>query len=134
MSDSAPPKNRGGAPRGNRNALGHGAPRGNSNSVGHGAPRGNKNAFKHGFYSRWFTRQEHERLDGEALGKLQDEENSLSILIGRVFATFNSEEMSNEKYLAATRTVALAVGRIESIHRTRRAIYDNFTHMEKTAQ
>ena len=100
-----------------------GAPKGNRNARRHGAPRGNKNAFKHGFYSRWFTRQAHERLDRDMLGKLQDEENSLCIIIDRVFATFDSEEVSNEKYIAATRTVALGVGRIESIHRTRRAIY-----------
>ncbi len=122
MSDSDPPANRRGAPKGNKNALGR------------GAPRGNKNASRHGLYSRWFTRQEHERLDRDMLGKLQDEENSLSIIIDRIYASMAEEEMNHDRYLAASRAVSLAVGRIESIHRTRRAIYENLTDMEKAAE
>lgn len=46
-------RKRGGQP-GNKNAVGNhgGAPIGNRNAVGHGAPYGNKNALKHGFYSK----------------------------------------------------------------------------------
>ena len=46
----APKKKRTGAPKGNKNAVGHGAPIGNTNAVGHGAPDGNLNAVKHGAY------------------------------------------------------------------------------------
>ena len=52
----------------------HGAPLGNRNALGHGAPSGNRNAAKHGLYSHWFSRSEHERLDKETLGELDDEE------------------------------------------------------------
>lgn len=47
-------RKRGGQP-GNKNAVGNhgGAPIGNKNAVGHGAPFGNKNALKHGLYSRF---------------------------------------------------------------------------------
>lgn len=47
-------RKRGGQP-GNQNAIGNhgGAPIGNKNAVGHGAPFGNKNALKHGLYSRF---------------------------------------------------------------------------------
>ncbi|MDK2936987.1 MAG: hypothetical protein PWP62_1995 [Eubacteriaceae bacterium] len=51
-------KNKGGAPRGNKNAAGHGAPIGNKNAVGHGAPVGNRNALATGV---------HERIDPETL-------------------------------------------------------------------
>lgn len=44
-------RKRGGQP-GNQNAAGNrgGAPYGNKNAVGYGAPLGNKNALKHGLY------------------------------------------------------------------------------------
>jgi len=108
-----------------------GAPVGNQNALHHGAPRGNRNAARHGYYSHIFTRQEHERLDRDTLGHLEDEEYSLKFLIGRIFEAIKNEEMTYEKYLAGTRTVALAVGRIESIHRSRKVIYDNDTAMDK---
>jgi hypothetical protein len=111
-----------------------GAPLGNTNALNHGAPRGNKNAAKHGFYSHWFTRQEHKRLDHDILGELDDEETSLTILIDRIFSSMSGEEMTHDKYVAATRAVALAVGRIESIHRSRKAIYDNQTTLDKALE
>ena len=33
-----------------------GAPKGNKNAVGHGAPKGNQNATKHGLFSRYLQR------------------------------------------------------------------------------
>ena len=127
MTDSSPlndqdakkPNPKGGAPKGNKNALHHGA-----------LPH-NTNAVKHGFYSRWFTRQENQRLGRDFQGRLDDEEASLNILIYRIFASMHVEEMNHDKYVAATRAVALAVGRIESIHRSRKAIYDNETTIDK---
>jgi hypothetical protein len=101
------------------------------NALHHGAPRGNTNAAKHGFYSHWFTRQEHKRLDRDIQGELNDEETGLNILIDRIFASMHDEKMNHDKYVVAARAVALAVGRIESIHRSRKAIYDNQTTLEK---
>jgi len=121
MSDSnlpSTPRKRGGQP-------------GNTNSIDHGAPRGNTNAAKHGFYSHWFTRQENERLDRDIQGELDDEESSLKIMIDRIFATMKAEKMTHDKVVVAARAAALAVGRIESIHRSRKAIYDNQTTLEK---
>ena len=111
-----------------------GPPVGNQNARNHGAPPGNRNAARHGYYSHTFTRQEHERLDSATLGKLQDEEYSLQFLIGRIFEAIQNEDMTYEKYLAGTRTVALAVGRIESIHRSRKVIYDNQTAMDQAME
>ena len=111
-----------------------GAPAGNKNAAQHGAPRGNSNAAKHGLYSHWFTPQEHKRLDNDYLGQLDDEENSLNIVIDRIFAAMKEEKMTFDKVLAAARAVSLAVGRIESIHRSRKAIYDNQTSIEEAME
>jgi hypothetical protein len=119
MSESDPPPPKRGARPGNQNALHH------------GAPPGNRNAARHGFYSHTFTRQEHDRLDRDTLGHLEDEEYSLKFFISRIFEAIQKEEMTYEKYLMGARTVALTVGRIESIHRSRKAIYDSQTAMEK---
>ena len=147
MTDSPPPTpSRGGieppfakhprgaavsAPRGAEAPRKRGGQPGNTNTLHHGAPRGNTNAAKHGFYSHWFTREEHKRLDRDIQGELNDEETSLNILIDRIFATMNDEKMTHDKVVVATRAVALAVGRIESIHRSRKAIYDNQTTLDK---
>ena len=111
-----------------------GAPAGNKNAAQHGAPHGNSNATKHGLYSFWFTPEEHKRLDNDYLGQLDDEENSLNIVIDRIFAAMKEEKMTFDKVLAAARAVSLAVGRIESIHRSRKAIYDNQTSVEKAME
>jgi len=58
---------------------------------------------RHGYYFHTFTRLEHERLDRDTLGKLEDKEYSLKFLVGR----------------------------IESIHRSRKVIYDSQTSMDK---
>ena len=108
-----------------------GAPVGNKNASQHGAPRGNTNAAKHGFYSHWFTRLEQKRLDSDNLGQLDDEEKSLTIVIDRIFAVMEEEKMTFDKVLAAARAVSLAVGRIESIQRSRKVIYDNQNTVEK---
>ena len=112
-----------------------GAPVGNKNANQHGAPRGNTNAAKHGFYSRWFTREEHKRLDEDSLGQLSDEEKSLTIIIDRIFAAMKVEkDMNFDKVLAAARAVSLMVGRIESIQRSRKVIYDNQTTVDKAIE
>ena len=111
-----------------------GAPKGNSNAISHGAPHGNKNALKHGLYSRWFTRDERRRLDLDPLGRLIDEENSLIVMIDRIFASMSATPMDFDRTIAAGRAVALAAGRIESIHRSRKALYENITLMEQAME
>ena len=112
-------------------SRGRGAPAGNKNAVNHGAPRGNTNAAKHGLYSHWFTRQEHKRLDRDILGELDDEEMGLSILIDRIFSSMYEKEIDHDKIVVAARAVALVVGRIESIHRSRKAINDGQTSLDQ---
>jgi len=99
-----------------------------------GGQPGNKNALKHGFYSFWFTHKEKLRLDKDILGKLDDEEKSLNIMIDRIFAAIEKEEMTLDQSLAASRAVSLAVGRIESIHRSRKTVYDNQTTLQKALE
>jgi uncharacterized protein YjcR len=99
-----------------------------------GATPGNKNALKHGFYSHWFTLPEKKRLDRDMLGQLADEEKSLNIVIDRIFAEMKEEKMPMDKVLEIARAVSLAVGRIESIHRSRKAIYDNQTAIDKALE
>jgi hypothetical protein len=96
-----------------------------------GGQRGNTNAFKHGFYSHTFTRPENKRLDNGILGQLDDEEALLHVLVARTAEAMGSREMAYDEYVVALRAVSLAVGRIESIHRSRKAIYDSQTVLEK---
>lgn len=99
-----------------------------------GGQPGNNNALKHGFYSHSFTRLENERLDTGIKGELDDEEALLNVLIDRTFESTNMQEMSHDNYLMTLRAVALAVGRIESIHRSRKAIYETETSIEKALE
>lgn len=94
-------------------------------------PGGNTNALRHGFYSRWFTRQEHHHLDQDYLGQLNDEENGLLIILDLIFKAMDSEKLSLDQLLAASRAISLAVGRIESIQRSRKAVYDTQTSLEQ---
>jgi hypothetical protein len=106
-----------------------GAPRGNQNARRHGAPRGNTNALKHGFYSRSF-RLERERLDGGCLGELHDEEQLLHALIARLAGSME-DTMTHEDYVVILRAVSLAVGRLVSLRRSRKAVYINQAALEK---
>ena len=111
-----------------------GAPVGNKNASGHGGTRGNKNAAKHGFYSHWFTPEENKRLDRDRLGELDDEEFILNTMLDRILASTVKENMTHDQYVVDGRAVALIVGRIESIHRSRKAIYDNQTTLDKALE
>ena len=111
-----------------------GAPLGNTNALNHGAPRGNYNAVKHGFYSTAFARLDRERLGDEVRGELNDEEECLRLLAWQVVASMSSEKMDHDRYVLALRTICLAFGRIESIHRSRKVIYDKETTLEKALE
>jgi hypothetical protein len=108
-----------------------GAPPGNTNALNHGAPPGNTNALKHGFYSHSFTHAEKERLDKGVLGEFVDEEALLHVLIDRTAMSIKNREMLYEELVVALRAVSLAIGRIESLHRSRKVIYDNQTTLDK---
>jgi uncharacterized protein YjcR len=99
-----------------------------------GAPPGNHNAFKHGFYSQLFSRSEKARLDQGVHGELVDEETLLRTLIFRTGETMKGRQLSHEEAVVALRAVALAIGRIESLHRSRRVIYENQTSLEKALE
>ncbi len=96
-----------------------------------GAPLGNTNARKHGFYSHTFTPRENKRLEGDVRGELRDEEEFLRILLARTAEHLKGRELGPEEYWVAFRAVALAVGRVESLHRSRKQIYENQTSLEK---
>jgi hypothetical protein len=96
-----------------------------------GGQVGNNNALKHGFYARYFTKAEVDRLDTDVKGELQDEEELLRLYLARVAATIKDGHMDHDKYVSDTRTVSLAVGRIESIQRSRKVVYDNQTNLDK---
>jgi hypothetical protein len=111
-----------------------GAPLGNRNALGHGAPPKNKNAVKHGLYSHWFSRQEHTRLDKETMGELDDEEFGLKITLDRLIHSMQDERLTHDQIAVAARAVGLLSGRIESIHRSRKVIYDNQTTIDKALE
>ena len=96
-----------------------------------GAPPGNTNALKHGFYSNSFTHAEMERLDKGVLGEFDDEEALLHVLIGRTAVSMKDLKMTHDEHVVALRAVSLAIGRIESLHRSRKVIYDNQTTLDK---
>ena len=96
-----------------------------------GAPPGNNNALKHGFYSRAFTKLEQKHLENDVQGELEDEEECIRQLAYRVVVSMRTEKMDHDRYVIALRTVCLAFGRIESIHRSRKAIYDNQTALDQ---
>ena len=115
------------------------SPKGSSHRKGSsprkpGGQPGNKNAHKHGFYSYRFTHLERKRLDRDMQGKLEDEEETLYVMVDRILAQMKTEDLDFDRYLAATRAVSLAFGRIVSIHRTRKAIYDYQTTIEKAME
>jgi len=108
-----------------------GAPRGNTNALHRGAPFGNNNAVKHGFYSSAFTRAERKRLEKEIQGELNDEEECIRLVVRRYIDSMGDEKMGHDRYLLAIRALCLAFGRIESLHRTRRVIYDKQTTLDQ---
>jgi len=107
---------------------------GNTNSLNHGAPAGNNNAIRHGFYSSAFTRPDQEHLENSVQGELNDEEECLRLLAYRVVASMSEADMDHDRYVLALRIICLAFGRIESIHRSRKFIYDKNTTLEKALE
>jgi hypothetical protein len=96
-----------------------------------GAQPGNNNALKHGFYSHTFTDSEIDRLDNSIVGEFKDEEALMRSLISRSAEAMKNGEMTYYDYIVALRAVVLAVGRIESLHRTRKAIYEKQTTLDE---
>ena len=110
-TEPSSPRKRGGAPLGNKHALQH------------GAPRGNTNALKHGLYSYWYSRLENDLLNQDDPDDLKTEEKTLKVIIARIYASMHEEKLDHDRLVVAGRIVALCVGRIESLHRTRKILY-----------
>ena len=108
-------------------------PRSPSHRKRGGQPR-NVNALKHGFYSHSFTHLESNRLDAGTKGEFFDEEHLLRVLIARTVETMKDRSMSHEDLVGTLRTVSLAVGRIESLHRSRKVIYDKGTTLQEALE
>jgi hypothetical protein len=96
-----------------------------------GGQPGNRNASKYGFYSHSFTRSEVKRLETGMKGELNDEEALLNILIDRTYKVMEAEELSYGELVVGLRAISQAIGRIESIHRSRKAIYEAETTVVK---
>jgi len=87
-----------------------------------GAQPGNTNALKHGLYTRSFRCLEAARLEGALPGKFEDETELLRVLILRTMSSLKENPPATPKeHLFALRQVTLAVGRLQSMVRTRRA-------------
>jgi hypothetical protein len=96
-----------------------------------GGQVGNTNALRHGFYSRYFTKDEVRQLENEVQGELQDEEGLIRLYLARVAKTLIDGQMNHDKYIVDLRAISLAVGRIESIQRSRKVVYDDQTALDK---
>jgi hypothetical protein len=96
-----------------------------------GGQRGNRNAVKHGFYSNTFSRKDIQRLDGEVQGEFHDEEDLIRILMVRVAEAVKRKAYNDLENLVALRAICLGSSRIESIHRSRKEIYDKQTTLDK---
>ena len=96
-----------------------------------GGQPGNANARKHGFYAQSFTRIEDDRLDTSVKGEFFDEEHLLRVMIARTVESMKDRQMPHEELVVALRAVSLAIGRIESLHRSRKVIYDRGTSLQE---
>jgi hypothetical protein len=96
-----------------------------------GAPRGNKNALKHGFYSHTFSRKEIQRLDDDVDGEFRDEEEILRVLIARTAESVKNIELTHKEYESILRAVSLASMCIVNIHRCRKSLFDKQTTIDK---
>ena len=93
---------------------------------------GNTNALKHGFFSAGFKRIERDRLETELQGELKDEEECLRLVIRRYIDSLDDEDQTDQvRYLLAVRTISLGFGRIESLQRTRRLIYETQSTLDQ---
>jgi hypothetical protein len=69
---------------------------------------------------------------GGSFGELDDEENSLKIMLDRIFHSMHVDKtLTHDQKVVTSRGVALLSGRIESIHRSRKVVYDNQTALDK---
>ena len=91
-----------------------------------GAQPGNLNAFKHGLYSRAFS-----RLEKDLPGEVTDEETCLRLIILHTVESMNNTEMTHAENIVALRTFSLALGRVESLLRSRKLVYEDQTLLDK---
>jgi hypothetical protein len=96
-----------------------------------GGQRGNRNALKHGFYSHTFSRKEINRLDNDVEGEFRDEEEYLRVLMARTAESAKNTQLTHAEYLATLRAISLASVCILNIHRSRKAIFDKQSTIDK---
>ena len=88
-----------------------------------GAPKGNLNALKHGFYTSRFNRDELRSLDDNVLKGINDEIAMLRLIIRR-HVTYTNEIQDFDKYNQALRTLCLACTSLNRFLRTQFIIQD----------
>ena len=99
-----------------------GAPRGNKNALGHGAPRGNRNALKFGVYTREFTRPMAQPPGVSLIEALELEIHRLRCYVRDNLASISPDKLDFRSSLALLRAMTIAVGRIRRLHRSIHAL------------
>lgn len=119
------PKPRG-APKGNRNSVGHGAPKGNQNAKGHGAPKRNQNALKTGEYATiWMdsldTEEQilHDMIDIDPVAQLDESIRITSIRERRMMKLLAELKGQREKPIEPERASDLADDVTKTIERSK---------------
>lgn len=82
-----------------------------------GGQPGNKNAERHGFYSKQFTKDESQRLDGIDLHNLDDEIKLINVFMGRLSKLLKTVELKDE-HLKALNTLSLMMQSKSTLIRT----------------
>ncbi len=97
-----------------------------------GGQKGNRNAVKHGFYTHSFHKRETLRLSADIQGDLDGERDLMRVLILRTTEDLtNNPQMPPELRLSYMRAITLAVGRLESIRRTQKAVNEKASDLDK---
>ena len=104
-----------GAPKGNRNSVGHGAPKGNQNAKGHGAPKRNQNALRTGEYATiWLDSLDEEEqdlyhcIDLDPLAQMDENIRLLTLRERRMMKLLAELKEQREKPIAPGETSDLA--------------------------
>ncbi len=100
-----------------------------------GAPRGNTNAVKHGFYSHSFRRAESKNLETGITGKFEDEIALMRILILRAADKIkDNSDLSLEEYLSALPGVTQAVACLTGVYRTQKVVFEGVNSIEEALE
>lgn len=134
--------NRGGAPKGNKNAAGRhkGGPTGNKNAVGHheGAPLRNKNAEKDGAYSAVYfdeltqgDRDVMERTPLEARAAAEDEMKLLKIRENRILKKIAQYESEDENAVFLNSVTEITGGKSDLTYRMSESAFKRWQNLHE---